>query len=83
MELTTEFVRYVLNSPEVDARLPEDVYEFFQIEGEDEFNDYSRDLAERHRREEGRETVCVRVKGLAPPRASRLIEPEILTDASA
>jgi len=83
MELTAEFARYVLRHPEVDAQLPEDAYLYFEVDGEGEFNEYSRHLAERHRREEGRETVCIRVKGLAPPRESRLIEPEILTDASA
>jgi hypothetical protein len=82
MELTAEFARYVLQHPEVDAALPEDAYVYFEVEGETEFNDYSRQLAERHQRQETRETVCVRVKGLAPPQGSRLIEPRILTDTS-
>ncbi len=83
MELTTEFARYVLRHAEVDASLPEDAYIDFEIDGETEFNEYSRQLAERHQPEEDCETVCVRGKGLAPPHESRLIDQQIFTDASA
>ena len=77
MELTAEFSKYLLDHPEIDESLPEDSYIYFEVRGEAEFNEYSRRLAERREREEGMVTVCVRVRGLAPPQGSRLIDPEI------
>jgi hypothetical protein len=82
LELAAEFAQYVADHPEVDDRLPEKSEICFQIEGEAEFNRYSRDLAERQRREEGVPVVLVRIKGLAPPQGSRLIDP-IIEPASA
>ncbi|MBW3541611.1 MAG: hypothetical protein KY476_15185 [Planctomycetes bacterium] len=38
MELTAEFARYVVDHPEVDDRLPEQSYIYFEIAGEAEFN---------------------------------------------
>lgn len=77
MELAAEFAKFIVDDPEVDEQLPEDAYIYFQVDGETEFNRYSRDLAERHEREEGMTSVAVRLKGLAPPQGSRLIEPTI------
>ncbi len=54
MELTSEFAQYVVNHPEVDKTLPPESYIYFEMAGEPEFNQYSRELAERRRREEGR-----------------------------
>lgn len=76
-ELTAEFGKLVFEHPEVDERVPDGAYVYFEIAGEPEFNRYSRELAERHRSEEGVSVVLVRVKGLAPPQGSRLIEPVI------
>ena len=78
MELTAEFAKYVLDHPDVDGSLPEDAYVYFQVDGEPEFNEYSRQLAQRREREEGVVAVCVRSKGLAPPQGSRLIDPQII-----
>jgi hypothetical protein len=76
-ELTAEFAQYVVEHPEVDNLLPERSYLYFEVVGEEEFNRYSRELAERQLREEGLPIVCVRVKGLAPRQGSRLIDPVI------
>lgn len=78
MELTAEFAKYVLDHPEVDGSLPEDAYIYFCVDDDAEFNEYSQQLAERHEREEGRVAVCIRLKGLAPPQGSRLIDPQII-----
>jgi hypothetical protein len=78
MELTTEFAKFVVDHPEVDASLPEDSYIYFEIAGEPEFNQFSRQLAERRQREDGMTIVCVRTKGLAPPQGSRLVDPQIV-----
>jgi hypothetical protein len=80
LELAAEFAQYVADHPEVDDLLPQKSHICFQIEGDAEFNRYSRDLAERQRREEGVPVVRVRIKGLAPPQGSRLIDPVIEPD---
>jgi hypothetical protein len=76
-ELSAEFGKFVFEHPEVDERLPDGAFVYFQIANETDFNRYSYELAERQRREEGVPVVLVRVKGLAPPQGSRLIEPVI------
>jgi len=77
LELTGEFGKYVIDHPEVDDLLPPESYIYFRVVGEEEFNRYSRVLAEKHLREIGTPIVCVRVKGLAPLQGSRLIDPII------
>jgi hypothetical protein len=77
LELTGEFGKYVIDHPEADDLLPPESYVYFQIAGEEEFNQYSRQLAEKHLCEAGTPIVCVRVKGLAPLQGSRLIDPVI------
>jgi Family of unknown function (DUF5647) len=76
-ELTAEFGKYVFAHPEADDLLPEGAFVYFEIEGEPEYSEYSRELAGKQRREEGVPVVLVRVKGLAPPQVSRLIDPVI------
>ncbi len=82
MELTAEFAKFLLDHPDLDDRLPEDSYIYFEVEGEAAFNEYSRQLAQRRQREKGLAAVCVRTKGLAPPQGSRLIAPEIVSAAN-
>jgi hypothetical protein len=77
MELTAEFGQYVVDHPEVDETLPAESYIYFEVEGEDEFNCFSRELAEKQLRDEGLPIVRVRVKGLTPPQGSRLSDPVI------
>jgi hypothetical protein len=77
MELTAEFGKYVFDHPEMDERLTDGAYVYFHVEGESDFNQYSRELAERQQREHGVPIVLVRIKGLAPPQGSRLIDPVI------
>jgi hypothetical protein len=61
----------------VDDDLPDGAFVYFEIDGEPEFSRYSRELAEKQRREEQVPVVLVRVKGLAEPQVSRLIDPII------
>jgi hypothetical protein len=77
LELTAEFGKYAFDHPDVDDLLPPESYVFFEVAGEEEFNRYSRELAEKQLRQEGLPIVCVRIKGLAPPQGSRLIDPVI------
>jgi hypothetical protein len=77
MELTVEFAQYVTDHPEVDDILQAQSYVYFEVAGEEEFNRYSRKLADKQLREKGLPIVCVRTKSLAPPYGSRLIDPVI------
>lgn len=76
-ELAAEFGKYVFDHPEIDDVLPDGAHVYFQIDGEDEFNRYSRDLARTKRRDDEVPVVLVRIKGLAPLQGSRLIDPVI------
>ena len=76
-ELLAEFGKYVIDRAEVDERLPDGAYIFFEITDEPDFSRYSRLLAEQQRDKEGVPIVCVRTAGLAPPQRSRLIDPVI------
>jgi hypothetical protein len=76
-DLTAEFGKYIFDHPEVDDMLPDGAFIYFEVEGEPEFNQYSRELAEKQRRQEKVPVVIVRVKGLAPAQGSRLLDPII------
>ena len=79
LELTAEFGKLLFEQPEMDDRIPDGACIYFEIDGEDEFNRYSSSAAQRRHREEGVPIVRVRVKGIAPPQGSRLIDPIIET----
>jgi hypothetical protein len=74
LELTAEFGKFLFDHPELEDRVPDGAYVYFEVSGESDFNRFSRDLAERRQRD-GVATLLVRVKGLAPPQGSRLIDP--------
>lgn len=75
-ELTAEFGKWVFDHPEIEATLPDGATVYFEIDGEADFNRSSREQADRLRLA-GTPVVLVRVKGLAPPQGSRLIDPVI------
>jgi len=73
--LVTEFDRYVIEHPEFALKIPQNAQVVLQVEGDDEYNEWSRQLAERQR-EQGQPAIYVKVKGLKPAK-SRLIKPEV------
>lgn len=73
--LVTEFDRYVVEHPEFAEKIPQSAQIVLQVEGDDEYNRWSRALADRQR-EPGQAVVYVKVKGLKPVK-SRLIQPEV------
>jgi hypothetical protein len=77
LQLTGAFGKYVFDHPEVDDLLPQGAQVYFEVDGNEEFNRVSRRLAESQSQKERATVVLVRVKGLAPPQGSRLIEPEM------
>jgi len=73
--LVIEFDRYVMEHPEFAAEIPRNAQIVLQIEGDEEYNQWSRHIAEKQR-EPGQLVVFVKVKGLRPVR-SRIIKPEL------
>lgn len=73
--LVAEFDRYVVEHPDFAEKIPQNVQIVLQVEGDEEYNKWSRQLAERQR-ETGQSIVYVKIKGLKPVK-SRLIEPEV------
>jgi hypothetical protein len=76
LELAGEFGKYVFAHPELDELIPNGAYVYFEVAGERAFNEYSQTLAA-EKQKQGVPVVLVRVKGLAPPQDSRLIDPVI------
>ena len=73
--LLTEFDRYVVEHPEFAVKIPRNAQIVLQVEGEEEYNAWSKQIAARQR-ERDQSVVFVKVKGLKPAK-SRLIKPEI------
>ena len=75
--LVTECDRYVVEHPEFAEKIPQNSQVVLQVEGDNQYNEWSMELAERQR-EPGQSVVYLRVKGLKPAK-SRLIKPEVAT----
>ena len=73
--LVAEFDRYVIEHPEFAVKIPQNAQIVLQVEGDEEYNNWSRQLAYKQR-ESGQIVVYVKVKGLKPAK-SRLIKPEV------
>lgn len=76
--LMTEFDRYVREHPRFATKIPHNAQVVLQIEGDEQYNAWSRELAQKQR-EPGQPVICVCIQGLKPVR-SRIIRP-ILTEA--
>ncbi len=73
--LVTEFDRYVMEHPEFAVKIPRNAQVVLELEGDKEYNAWSKRLAERQR-ESGQGVVYVKVKGLKPVK-SRLLKPRV------
>lgn len=67
-ELIKEFNRYVREHPEFADQIPNDAIVILQLEGDNEFNTWARQLAE-GRRSEGHPGILVKIKKLRPLRS--------------
>lgn len=67
-ELIKEFNRYVREHPKIAEQIPNDAIVIMQLEEDEEFNEWARQLAER-RRSEGHPVVFVRIQKLRPLRS--------------
>lgn len=73
--LVAEFDRYVVEHPEFAVKIPQNAQIVLQVEGDEEYNEWSRELAAKQK-EPDQIVVYVKVKGLKPVK-SRLIKPEV------
>lgn len=67
-ELVTEFDRYAREHPEFADQIPDGALVAVLLEGDDEFNRWSRDGA-RRQAEQGQSIVYVKIKQLEPVRS--------------
>ena len=74
-ELVSEFDRYVREHPEWADLIPNHALVTLLLEGDEEFNDWSRQGAQRQA-EEGQPIIYVKIKQLEPAR-SRIREVEL------
>ena len=56
--LVTEFDRYVIEHPEFAAKIPPNAQVVLQVEGDDEYNEWSRQLAKRQREQAPTRNLC-------------------------
>ena len=73
--LVTEFDRYVVEHPEFAAKIPQNAQIVLQVEGDEEYNKWSKQIAARQR-ELRQQVVYIKIKGLKPAK-SRLLKPEV------
>lgn len=73
--LASEFDMYLLEHSEIAEQIPQNALIVFQIEENEEFNRWAKELAERNR-ENDQPIILVKIKGLRPV-ISRLIEPKL------
>ena len=74
-ELVTEFDRYVREHPDFAERIPDHALVAMLVEGDEQFNRWSREGAKRQA-EKGQTVVYVKIKRIQPVR-SRIQEMEI------
>lgn len=67
-ELIKEFNRYVREHPKVAEQIPNDAIIILQLEGDEAFNTWARQLAE-SRQGEGHPLMVVKIKKLKPLRS--------------
>lgn len=78
-ELVKEFNRYIREHPESADNIPDNAIVILQLEGDDEFNRWSMDLA-KSQTESRRPLIFVKIKRIKPIR-SRIEELEVKQQA--
>ena len=73
--LATEFDRYVIEHPKFAKKIPINSQIVLQVQGDKEYNEWSRKLAEKQR-ETGQSIVYITIKRLKPAK-SRLFKPDV------
>ena len=79
-DLIKEFNRYIREHPELADNIPNNAIVVMQLEGDEEFNNWSFMLGKSHA-EKGQPVICVRIKRIKPIR-SRIEELELKQQAA-
>jgi hypothetical protein len=79
--MATEFGRYIVEHPEFAAEIPENSQIVLQVEGDEKYNKWSRNIAAKQR-EKGQAAIYISIKGLKPAK-SRIIQPVLAKIAAA
>ncbi len=74
-DLIKEFNRYIREHPEYADSIPNNAIVIMQLEGDEEFNKWSLELAKIHA-EKGQPIMCIKIKKIKPIR-SRIEELEV------
>ena len=74
--MVTEFDRYVVEHPEFAEKIPRNAQIILQIEGDEKYNKWSREVAEKQH-EPKQPVVYIKIGGLKPIK-SRLIKPKVM-----
>ncbi|MDP2731456.1 MAG: hypothetical protein Q8O55_13405 [Dehalococcoidales bacterium] len=74
-ELIKEFNRYVREYPQFSENIPDNALVVMQLEGDEEFNEWSCEMAQKQA-EEGKPVVHIRIKKIRPI-CSRIDELEV------
>jgi len=76
VELSLEFFRFTIEHPDwAEKNIPDGAKVVMQLEGEEKFNTWARELAEQTR-QPGQAVALVRIRQLAPIR-SRILEAQV------
>jgi len=76
VDLSMEFFRFVIEHPDwAEKNIPNSAKVVMQLEGEEQFNTWARELTE-HTRQPDQPVVLVHIRQLAPIR-SRILEAEV------
>ncbi len=59
---SSEFHKYLMENPEIEGRIPKGALIIFQVEGEEAFNKWSREVSLKNR-EKGQPVVTVIIQG--------------------
>lgn len=60
--LSSEFQKYLMKNPDIESQIPENALVIFQIEGEELFNKWCREVSMKNR-EKGQAVVTVVIRG--------------------
>ncbi len=66
VELALEFNRYVIEHPEIAERIPSSARIILLIEGDEEYNEWAKRVAENHAKTDNRPLVYLKIKKLRP-----------------
>jgi hypothetical protein len=76
LELSNEFTKYLIAHPELEKQIPADAQIVFELEDDPDLTKRNLELAKAQRETE-QPVIIIKVKGLLPENASRLIEPHL------